>query len=689
MQERIDSMTKNSRLSFALAVLILLFAAALRLYRLDSLPLGLNEQEIIDIRLAENTRQGDLQVFYNVGGQGRDLLYPVILAAVTTLTGGGALGYHLLSAWIGIVTVALVYAVGKRLYGDLAGLAAMSLTAVSLFPTLLSRLAMRETLLPALITAVLLTMALAFPVYYRKRSAVMLNSAFLTLAVLLGLGIYLHPAALMIGVVFAVYLAYMLLPRRRRTIQLLTYSVFAVIVATILAAPYLTSAMRLPDLGGMGRLVEGLTSDLGTIPARIFNGLLAIGIQGDANAAFNVPGRPLFDAISMVLIGVGFVVTARTIRKPRYALVFFAALLMLPLALLAPESPSNLAFAAVYPVLALLFGLGVAYLASRSQLRRLAHALLAVIILFNTAWTLYDLFDTWEALPAVYETYNSDIAQLAKQIDRSAHTTPTVICARGITTQRPQLELPKGRLLSLMVNRQAAALRYVECNTGMLFINGGDTPQQIVVTDRGFDGTSPLVLEWFQISDVVSRPDLPEGGLYRLNARDVLADKIGRFTTTAPYALAPEVRDGESVGLPPPVPLENNLTFLGYESLDIDFAPGDTVTVVTYWRVEGPLPSDLTLFTHVLDDPGASPVANTDTISIIPAQLQNRDVFMHVSYIRLPDTLPAGEYIVSVGAYRRQSSERLRVLAENGTVTRGNRLILYTINTTGGEGGED
>jgi hypothetical protein len=223
----------------------------------------------------------------------------------------------------------------------------------------------------------------------------------------------------------------------------------------------------------------------------------------------------------------------------------------------------------------------------------------------------------------------------------------------------------------------------------MLFINGGDTPQQIVVTDRGFDGTSPLVLEWFQISDVVSRPDLPEGGLYRLNARDVLADKIGRFTTTAPYALAPEVRDGESVGLPPPVPLENNLTFLGYESLDIDFAPGDTVTVVTYWRVEGPLPSDLTLFTHVLDDPGASPVANTDTISIIPAQLQNRDVFMHVSYIRLPDTLPAGEYIVSVGAYRRQSSERLRVLAENGTVTRGNRLILYTINTTGGEGGED
>jgi 4-amino-4-deoxy-L-arabinose transferase-like glycosyltransferase len=681
MQERIDSMTKNSRLSFALAVLILLFAAALRLYRLDSLPLGLNDQEIIDIRLAENTRQGDLQVFYNVGGQGRDLLYPVILAAVTTLTGGGALGYHLLSAWIGIITVALVYAVGKRLYGDLAGLAAMSLTAVSLFPALLSRLAMRETLLPALITAVLLTMALAFPVYYRKRSAVMLNSAFLTLAVLIGMGIYVHPAALMIGVFFVVYMAYMLFPRRRRTIQLLTYSVFATIVATILAAPYLTSAARLPELGGMGRLVEGLTSDASGIPVRIVNGLLAIGIQGDANATFNVPGRPLFDAISAVLIGVGFVVAARTIHKPRYALTFFAAVLLLPLALLSPDSPSNMSFAVVYPVLALLFGLGIAYLASRSQLRRIAHTLLAVIVLFNTVWTVYDLFESWESLPAVYEAYNGDIAQLAKQIDRSAHRTPTVICSQGITVQKPQLELPKGRLLSLMVNRQAAALRYVECDTGMVFINGGDVPQQIVVTDRDFAGTNPLVLEWFQISNAVERADLPPDGLFVLAAGEVLADKIGRFTTTAPYALAPEVRDGESVGLPPPVPLENNLTFLGYESLDHNFTAGDTVTVVTYWRVEGPLPSDLTLFAHVLDDPGASPVANTDTISIIPTQLQNRDVFMHISYIRLPQTLPEGEYIVSVGAYRRQSSERLRVLTENGTVTRGNRLILYTINT--------
>lgn len=672
-------MTKNSRLSFAIAAVILILAAGLRLYQLDTLPAGLNEQEIIDIRLAENARQGDLQVFYNVGGIGRDLLYSATLASVTTLTGGGSLGYHILSVWIGVVTVALTYAVGKRLYGDLAGLASMALMGFSLYPALLSRLAMRETLLPALVGGVLLATALAFPVYWRRRGQVTLNSAFAALAVLVGLGIYLHPAALVVAVVVVLYVSYILLSRRRRTVQLLSYTLFAAVVAFILAIPYFASALRLPDLGGAVRGLQGFNNSDLSVFERIFNGLLAIGIQGDPNTTYNVPGRPLFDPISMVLIVVGLVAAVMNIRKPRYALTLIAVVPLLLLALLAPESPSNLAFSAVIPVLALLFGLGVVSLASIIKPRQVVHGLLVILVLFNIGWTVYDLFFVWGDLPAVREDYNGDLGSLAQHIDLTADEIPTVICARNITQSQRTLELPNGRLLSLMINRQAAALRYVECDTGMVFINGGDQPQQIVVTEDDLSGTSPLVLDWLRLGDPLEDAALPPESVFTLDARATLADKIGKFTTTAPYALAPEVRDGESVGLPPPVPFENNLTFLGYESLQTTFRPGDTVTVVTYWRVEGLLPADLTLFVHLLDDPGAPPVANIDTISVVPSQLQNRDVFMNVSYIRLPDTLPARDYIISVGAYRRLSSERLRVVTENGSVTRGNRLILYNI----------
>jgi hypothetical protein len=211
--------------------------------------------------------------------------------------------------------------------------------------------------------------------------------------------------------------------------------------------------------------------------------------------------------------------------------------------------------------------------------------------------------------------------------------------------------------------------------------NGGELQQIVLPDPTVIESTNPLIQAWFTDANPVSLPDTLPDSVLNLQISQQLADTIGRFTTTAPVAYPPEAALGQTEGFAPPVRFGNNLTFLGYEKLLTTFSPGDIVTVVTYWRVDGELPSDLELFTHIQDDPGAIPVGNrSGDIAVVPAELQNRDIFMQVSYVPLPETLPARRYLVSVGAYRERApnKERLNVFdADNQP--RGDRLILYTI----------
>jgi hypothetical protein len=240
-------------------------------------------------------------------------------------------------------------------------------------------------------------------------------------------------------------------------------------------------------------------------------------------------------------------------------------------------------------------------------------------------------------------------------------------------TNRPQPgTLTNPRLLSLMLNNRSAHLRFLDCATSMIFPAGGEDASVIIPNPRVLTATSPAVLQWLDISSTV-RPDVVS-----MSVVEPLADRTGLFTTTATVRLDPQSAIGAGPLLPP-VRLENNLTFLGYETLLTDIAPGGIVPVVTYWRVDGVLPPDMVLFAHMYDDLGASPLANQDSISVVPSQLRERDVFLQVHFIQVPQTLPERTYTIAVGAYRSQSGSRLGVLPEAASVPVGSRLILYTV----------
>ncbi len=668
-------MIKNSRISFLLAVFLLLVAVVLRLWQINTLPDGLNDQEIISVRLAENVRQGDVQVFYDLGTESREGLYPTMLSVATGLVGGGTFGFRQLSVWLGMVTLALLYALVRRLYGYTAGLAATGLLAVNFWHILVSRMVGAQTLLPVLITGVMLALILGFPVYWRRRGSRTQTGAFGAMGVLLGLGFYVHPTGLVIALMALIFALYMLLVRLRPNRQTLSYLSFSALVMIIIATPYLISALRLPGLSGGTQLLSDLRGARAMLPQRALETLGLFAIQGDAAPANNIPLRPLLDPVSGALVLLGLATALRYIRKPRYLLPLVGLLVLLPLAITAPDAPSFMPLVASLPLLAMFFGLGVMTAARFLRSPLLVRGGLLALLGFNIVWTGRALFVLWPQLPAVQTAYHSGEAEIAHYLDRTAAEVPSVLCVPTLNAP-PQPTLDPAQRITLMMNREGAVYQ-VDCRTGMLFVNGG-ARQQIIVTDAP-PTTDPSILAWFAHAQPITVDRLADDDAVQvltLEVTDVLADTIGRFTTTTPVSFTPEVGSAEIAA--PPVRFGGNLTFLGYERPPEDaYAPGAIVPVVTYWRVDGPLPSDLQLFVHVLTDPDARPLAQRDTLSVVPAQLHDRDVFAQVTYVEVPASMPAGRYAVSIGAYQTSDAMRLPVL--DAPPPGSDRLFLYPV----------
>jgi len=677
----------SSRIGFALAVLLLLIAAVLRLWNLTTLPPGLSTEEIRDIRITESVRAGRIEAFYNLsplGSEGgREGLYHVILAVVSTVSGTGLIGYRILSVMVNLLALALVYAVGMRLYGPLAGVSAMALLAVGLWPILVSREIGRETFLPLMVAAVLLALAKALPVYQQHRESGTMPYA--ALALLLGLGFYVHPTNFLIALSSMIFIVYMVLSPRHLSRRVLSFTSFALLVLIIIVTPYVISSIRLPALDGAGRVFGGYTIAQRPPLEAIISGVNGLFFAGDLNPARNLPGRPLVDLVSGVLILIGLITALRNWRRPRFMLPLVMLFILLPVAFFTVDSPNFAAYTSLLPLLVLFFGLGVTTLYNGLAVNagRIMTLGLIALFIFNVVWTVRDLFGVWPRLPETQAIYNGRAGQLAHYLDLTAETIPTVICAPPML----QMNLNNTQLISLMMNRKESQIRYADCGTGMVFAGGGER-QQVILPDAGMLAEiHPYIRDWLGYGDMQTRDDLPPDAVIVVDVSQQLGkDKIGGFTTTTPVSFAPESPGGAKI-IYPPVRFGGNITFLGYEpETGGAYQPGGVVTAITYWRVDGSLPPDLRLFTHILSDPAAI-ITQQDTISVVPSQLEPRDIFIQISFLTLPTSTPSGQYEMSIGAYQRSDSMRLMVF--DGDQPRGSRLFLVgkTIAVAAEQGG--
>ena len=127
-----------------LILLVLLAAAWLRVYRLDSVPPGWRDDEVVETTVhAALIRQGHWVLFFPQA-EGHEPLYHYLSAALITGAGASLVVVRLLSAFFGLLSVAALYRLARRLFGAPVALLAAAALAVSFWALMYARFKLRQ-----------------------------------------------------------------------------------------------------------------------------------------------------------------------------------------------------------------------------------------------------------------------------------------------------------------------------------------------------------------------------------------------------------------------------------------------------------------------------------------------------------------------------------------------------------------
>jgi 4-amino-4-deoxy-L-arabinose transferase-like glycosyltransferase len=136
--------TRNSHC--AIIVALLLVTAAFRFYALADLPLGLDQDEIVNAIAIRGIMAGERPIFITAGW-GREPVYVYAAAVVVSLTGDMVLGMRLTTVMFSMLFMAVAYITARRLFNRTVALLTLSWLAVSFWPLVTSRAGERNIML--------------------------------------------------------------------------------------------------------------------------------------------------------------------------------------------------------------------------------------------------------------------------------------------------------------------------------------------------------------------------------------------------------------------------------------------------------------------------------------------------------------------------------------------------------------
>ncbi|MCS6825477.1 MAG: glycosyltransferase family 39 protein [Caldilinea sp.] len=424
-------------------LLILLAAFSLRTWDLHRLPPGLFFDEAYYGIDARGVIEGLARPFFFAGNNGREPLFIYLQSLTVALLGASSYSLRLTAAFAGVLSVAVIWALIRRLlhwaqgaeradatWAALIGAAALS---VSYWHVSLSRLGFRVILLPLLSALAVYFLAKAW------REGRQVN--FALAGFWLGATQYTYISARLLPVVVVGYIVIELLfhltSRRKEAAKvsvpldhrLLPGVGLLLAVALTTAAPLLWTFWRQPDLlnartGDVSIFTPESVTAPGTPAERLLNNALRVAgaffVTGDLNPRHNLPGRPVNDLLLAGLFIVGFVRTLGHWRQPVHRLVLFWFLVMLTPTLLSLEAPHWLRMVGALPPLVFFYASGAqaiaAALGRRMQAARLFAALLAAVLVVSGALTTRDYFVRWAQWPTLAGVFDADRYEAAAAV---------------------------------------------------------------------------------------------------------------------------------------------------------------------------------------------------------------------------------------------------------------------------------
>ena len=414
------SFEMRSLLPWAALGAIVLFGAAVRLYNLDEFPPGLWFDEADNILQAQHilnepSTVGAFSAFTNL-----PTAFLVPIALVVKLAGVSITSARLVAAAFGLAGIVAMFLMMRHMGGTLFGLIAAFLTAAMRWDINWSRIGMHG------VTMTFFTAITAWLTYRALRSERMADFALAGAAMGLGMWFYtpfrLFP--LVMGIVALHALIFTRTARKRLLINFGVLALFAVLVSL----PVLQFAATQPEeffrrssaVSIFAHVPEGEAAS--AVRNNLLRHLRMFHFEGDPNGRHNIPGEPMLDTLSGLLMLAGLVVVAfRWRNAAMFALPFWVVIMIIPGTLSIPwESPQSLRSIAVIPAVVALITLAVGGIWQSGRALKLpiaryvapiaASALLAVIAYAN----INAYFGEQANDPAVYSAFSTSDTLMAR-----------------------------------------------------------------------------------------------------------------------------------------------------------------------------------------------------------------------------------------------------------------------------------
>jgi 4-amino-4-deoxy-L-arabinose transferase-like glycosyltransferase len=409
--------------------LLMLLALLPRFYRLGQAPPGLCGDELFNIIDASLVGPGYWPIFFE-GNNGREIFFLYLVALSTKLFGATAFTIRLPAALLGTGTVLLVYLIGVSQYNRRVAVVAAGLAAVSLWPVMLSHWSLR---------AGSLAFATALTVYLFGLG---LESGrlrhWLLAGVALALTLHTYIPSRLFPAVILIWFAWIFFSRRPQLLHNGRNLLLSLLLALLLFAPFGAYMLRHPDK--VNQRIYGMRSALDEArdgnPAALVPSVMGVArmftVEGDVEWRYNVAGRPVFDPLTGLFFYAGlglclwyaFRRGSETGAQPPYALLLlWLGAMLLPSAVLNENSSFLRAAGAVAPVY-LITAVGVDAVYRRAHSRwpgvaRWAPLALAAVLLVTLANTWRDYFGVWANHPEVRQTYNAEVALMARHLNQN------------------------------------------------------------------------------------------------------------------------------------------------------------------------------------------------------------------------------------------------------------------------------
>jgi hypothetical protein len=105
--------------------------------------------------------------------------------------------------------------------------------------------------------------------------------------------------------------------------------------------------------------------------------------------------------------------------------------------------------------------------------------------------------------------------------------------------------------------------------------------------------------------------------------------------------------------------------------------PGDTIELLTFWRIKATTSQEIVLFTHVIDEQGQL-IAQQDLLGVPTTGWYPGDIIVQHHTLILPADLSPQPVTLFVGAYTREELTRLSLTAPDGSPS-GNTYPVITV----------